>query len=163
VDEITIPLTQGQMTVIDATDYPLISGHNWWAQKVDGGFYAVTKIRQPDGRRRAVQMQRLLMGDPPGLNVDHRNRDTLDNRRANLRVATDSQNKANTPRYRNNRSGFKGVYWKPRHRQWEVQIRHHGRCHFLGYFRTAEEAARAYDAGARELHGAFARCNFPDG
>src|SRR5215203_2885702 len=103
-----IPLTQGQETIFDDADWPLIAAHTWWAMRAPSGdYYAATKIRQPDGRRRVVQMQRLLLGDPPGRKVDHISRDTLDNRRENLRVATHSQNKTNSRLYRNNTTGLR--------------------------------------------------------
>lgn len=162
---VTIPLTQGQAAVIDDADAALIARYHWWAAKRPHTYYAVTKIKVTPGRRgrrRILHMHQLIMGDPPGMQVDHVNRDGLDNRRANLRVATQSQNKANSGRYRNNASGFKGVYWRRSHQQWEAQITHQGRRYHLGYFRSPEDAARAYDAKARQLHGAFASCNFPE-
>jgi len=96
------------------------------------------------------------------VQVDHESRDGLDNRRHNLRLATCSQNKANTTRYDTNRSGFKGVYWKAKRHLWEAQICHQGVLHYLGYFTSAEDAARAYDRQARALFGSFACCNFPN-
>lgn len=157
-----IPLTQGQATLIDDADWPLVAPRNWWATRTPSGdYYATTKIRQPDGRRRVVHMQRLLMGDPTGRKVDHVSRDTLDNRRENLRVATDSQNKTNSRLYRNNSTGLRGVRnWNDgRALPWYAQISRDGRKRYLGSFLTAEEASAAYDAAARALHGEYATTN----
>jgi len=159
---ISIILTQGQVTIIDESDAERVNQHKWWAMRTPSGYYAATKIRDASGKRRVVQMQRFLLDEPVGFHVDHISGDTLDNRRTyNLRLATRSQNKANGRAYANNSSGFKGVYWAPRHKKWHAQIRHARHLYDLGYFDCPEDAARAYDAKAREVHGPFARCNFP--
>lgn len=87
--------------------------------------------------------------------VDHRNGDGLDNRRANLRPATAAQNAANQQLSIANTTGYKGVslYRNGRFRA-SIQRRH------LGYFDTAADAARAYDAAALDLFGDFAHLNF---
>lgn len=159
---VEFPLTQGKVTLIDAADLALVSTRHWWAVRNSTGFYATCKRKLPDGRWNLLHMQRFLMGEPEEMQIDHRNRDTLDNRRENLRIATKSQNKANTIRYRNNASGFKGVYWNKRQQAWVAQVRHAGQLFHLGQFATAEDGAHAYDAKARKLHGDFARCNFPE-
>lgn len=89
----------------------------------------------------------------PDLQVDHRNNDNTDNRIANLRLATASQNMANRPSRRN---GPKGAF---RHTNggWTSRIGHHGRVIHLGTFQTEEEAAAAYAEAARRYHGDFAR------
>lgn len=161
---IEIALTQGQFALIDDQDGPVVLAHKWWAAKSKVGYYAQTKIRLGPGRWRVIQMQKLIMNPPPGYEVDHVSMDGCDNRRENLRVCTHSQNKANNDGYRARAGGherrYKGVY--QRGTRWTAQVRHRGRLYPLGSFRTAEEAARAYDAKARELFGEFAGCNFPD-
>lgn len=111
-----------------------------------------------------LSMHRLVVGAEPGQQVDHVNRDGLDNRRANLRLATNGQNRANSRSA--SASGYKGVYRVPNKGvyrttdKWRAQIRAGGRIIHLGYFGDAETAARAYDAAAREYFGEFARGNF---
>lgn len=96
--------------------------------------------------------------------IDHANGDPTDNRFCNLRLATRSQNQMNRgpDRTRSNRGKYKGVWWHKRRSLWRVAIRANGKVTHLGFFKTQEEAARAYDAMAKEHHGEFARFNFPD-
>jgi len=85
------------------------------------------------------------------------NRNGLDNRRANLRLATRSENLRNRAVHCNNTSGYRGVRWKPARRKWVANITLNGQQHHLGYHATPEAAHQAYCAAARELHGEFAR------
>ena len=91
--------------------------------------------------------------------VDHENRIRDDNRLSNLRAATRSQNNSNTRHYSNNTIGFRGV-WRNGNR-WAATIRYNHKQKYLGNYETPEKAAQAYDAAARQLHGAFATLNFP--
>jgi hypothetical protein len=163
---VSIPLTKGKVAVIDADDLPLVQGYCWQAQSAHtrSGWYAVTNWRErTDGGvliSRSTPMHALILGTKPGLEIDHIDRDGLNNTRANLRHATHAQNKANCAPYRTNTSGYKGV---SRHkRRWRALISYGGRPHYIGLYATAEEAARAYDAKAREVFDEFAGCNFPD-
>lgn len=111
-------------------------------------------------------MQHILdRGLLTGEEVDHINMDTLDNRRANLRIANRTQQRANQQKRRDAvMSCFKGVYKMPklrsgqsRKKPWQVRCgRHH-----IGYYATEIEAAVAYDRAARTVFGEFARTNFP--
>jgi hypothetical protein len=93
-------------------------------------------------------------GEWPSGQLDHINRKRDDNRIANLRIATDSQNKANKLAQANNSSGIKGVY--KRYRRWTAQICVQGRRLNLGAFATSDEASAAYQAAARQHFGEFA-------
>lgn len=104
-------------------------------------------------------MHLSVMGHPYGMKTDHVNRNTLDNRRSNLRVCTHSQNLANSVRAINNRSGKKGVCWKKENNKWCVQIGYHGVRTHVGYYDSIEDAAMAYDNKAKELFGEFAYIN----
>ena len=88
----------------------------------------------------------------PEALIDHMNQDKLDNRIANLRLATISQNRQNMTKYRSNTSGFKGVHWFKATSRWQAQIKHEGRRYHLGFFKNAEDAAAAYRTAAARLH-----------
>lgn len=103
----------------------------------------------------------IVHGREPKVHIDHINGDKADNRIVNLREADASENKYNIGIRTDNKSGYKGVHWFRERGRWIAGIRCQGKSQHLGYFDTPEEAARAYDAAARELHGAFAWLNFP--
>lgn len=97
------------------------------------------------------------MEPPAGIDIDHRDGNSLNNRRANLRLATHAQNQHNRKAYATNTSGYKGVsYYRPTGK-WVARIELKGKCKGLGYFFTPEAAHAAYIAAAKELHGEFAR------
>jgi hypothetical protein len=158
-----IQLTRGKVAVVDDEDYALVCGVPWVAAEKRGKFYAQRSVG-PRGARKTVAMARLIMNAGPGLVVDHRDGNTLDNRRANLRLATNAQNVANQRRARPAASGFKGVrhrhHWKLK-KPWCAEIDANGKHIHLGYFATAEEAAAAYDRAAVEHFGEFASTNAP--
>ena len=93
----------------------------------------------------------------PEGDIDHINGDGYDNRIANLRVATRTENNGNMRRPKHNTSGLKGAYWDKRAGKWLAQIKHRRQQHHLGFYDTAEEAHAAYCAAAARLHGDFAR------
>src|ERR1035437_2353458 len=99
----TIPLTQGQVALVDDSDFEELTKYRWYARRnKNGAFYAARSCPVPRGRK--LYMHRaLLLGVPE---VDHVNRNTLDNQRHNLRPATHSQNLHNIERPRDNTSGF---------------------------------------------------------
>lgn len=95
-------------------------------------------------------------GEWPAATIDHRDHDPMNNAFANLRCATQSEQRWNMRKPRRNTSGFKGVVWIKPDRIWGAQIGHKGDHHWLGRFDTPEAAHAAYCAAAREMHGQFA-------
>jgi HNH endonuclease/AP2 domain len=116
---------------------------------------------QVEGKRyKAHQLAWLIaLGEwpPAGLEIDHKNRNPLDNRLSNLRLVTKSQNQWNRDADRRNASGFKGVSKHACGNRWAAEIKAHGKRHRLGLFKTPEEAAAAYQRAAAELHGEYGR------
>ncbi len=154
-----IEITRGLSAIVDDEDYDLVAHRRWQAKPA---------VRQVEGKtawyaqaqfdRRTVFMHRLILGAEKGQEVDHINGNGLDNRRANLRFCNRSQNSANTRRDPP-KSGFRGVYSDKR--LWAARISINGRRRSLGMFEDPADAARAYDAAAKEAFGEFATLNFP--
>lgn len=89
--------------------------------------------------------------------VDHCNSDGTDNRWSNLRESTAGQNAANRSLMKKRQGQLKGAHWHQGSRTWRSEITFQGKRHYLGTFRTAEEAAQAYASKAQEFHGTFAK------
>jgi hypothetical protein len=106
-------------------------------------------------------MHRLLLGLGPRQRVDHEDGDGLNNRRSNLRKASNGQNQHNRKKHAKKTSKFKGVSWCKLRRNWRVQLDYKGEVIRLGRFNIEREAALAYDIAAREKYGRFGRFNFP--
>lgn len=159
-----IPLTRGYFATIDAADAPLVRRFKWRVQlptKRCRKFYAVSQTGTCRADKRGILMHRLLMGEPAGLKVDHIDGDGLNNSRGNLRLATNAQNIAAQHRSRAGcTSKYRGVCVDERG-GWRAQIMARGVKENIGVFGSEEEAARAYDAAAKRLHGEFASLNFP--
>jgi hypothetical protein len=98
---------------------------------------------------------------PKGFQIDHRCRNKSCYNIEHLRLATNTQNRANQAKRSGCASRFKGVVWAKPCQQWKAQIRAGGRVRFLGYFNDECEAAQAYDRASLELHGEFSVLNFP--
>ncbi len=148
-----VPLSQGLVALVDDGDFECVSGLRWCAMRHNSGrFYA-----QATKAGRKVLMHRLILDAPPGLDVDHANQDTLDNRRCNIRLATRSQNEQNRKKT-HGRSRYKGVWWHKG--KWVAGLRQAGRLTYLGRFIEEVDAALAYDLAALQRFGDFARCNF---
>lgn len=161
---IEIPLTRGQVAIVDDIDGDLAS-FNWYAGRRGKllKFVARRTISTIKGKKITGLMHRDILSrmlDRPLLpseQVDHKDLNTLNNRRENLRLATGGQNQRNKGRLRSNTSGFKGVYFCKRDNKWRATIHKDSKRFCLGSFNTPEEAHDAYCKAAKELHGEFAR------
>jgi hypothetical protein len=158
-----IPLTKGQVAIVDAQDFNLGIEHRWRAKwdKSTKGFYAYANIKK-DGRWTTKAMHRVIAGAGDRETVDHINRNTLDNQKSNLRIVTRSQSSMNRKNnFSNSQSGFRGVVPVKRKNceRWLAQIRLEGKLIYIGIFPSKTEAAKAYNSKALELFGTFAVLN----
>lgn len=156
-----VPLSRGLFAAIDRADADIVGRYNWCALKAKNTWYAVRKRPRGEEGTTHELMHQAIMPPEPGFLTDHWDGNGLDNRRANLRYAVYGQNAANSRRPATNTSGFKGAFWNRQRNCWFASITVDGRTKYLGRFASAEAAARAYDAKAKEVHGDFARLNFP--
>lgn len=147
--------TRGVEALVSDVDYARLVQHRWWPyeSKQNGLTYVYTQIK-----RKTFWMHRMITGCPRTMQVDHQDRDGLNNQRPNLRIASPVQNGANREGW--GLSGLKGVYRDGR--SWRARITYDGELMNLGSHPTKEAAARAYDQKAFELFGEFAFLNFRD-
>lgn len=169
LDGVKLKISAGRFAIVDPEDYEWLAAKPWsfWvvANKTVG--YAA-RVEIVDGKRVKCPMHRVIAQHygwyTDGCDIDHINGDRLDNRKCNLRVATRRQNAANRGTNKNNKSGYKGVnLYDPVRMVWRAQIMHNGKKISLGYYRTAEEAALAYNHAAKEYFGEFAHQNKVEG
>ena len=159
-----IALTQGKYAIVDPDDYHKLNKHKWQAAKVYSKFYAVRGGPAPDGKKhKTYRMHREVAHTPDGLECDHINGNSLDNRKANLRSATRQQNCWNSRKRRpKSLSKYKGVSYSARGRPWKAMLTVSGKWTYLGSFNSEIEAAKAYDKAAKKYFKEFAALNFPD-
>lgn len=149
-----IPLTKGFVALVDDDDYEELARHKWCV----GSEPRAIKAMRRKGKER-VYMHREIMAPRPEMQIDHINHNTLDNRRANLRICTQTQNQGNRRKQSGCSSQFKGVYWDKNARKWRAQIGGHRQHKYLGLFKDEIEAARAYNKEAFARFREFALLN----
>lgn len=157
-----IILTQNQVAIIDDEDYSFISKYKWCAVKKESGYYArrnASKEELLKGYKSKIYMHREIMAATSEEYVDHKNHNTLDNQKNNLRKCTASENCRNARMSKNNTSGFKGVSWHKNKKKWVSSIKVDGKSIHLGVFDSPIKAARTYDEAALQYFGEFAKIN----
>lgn len=144
-----IKLTKGKRTMVDNEDFEKLSQYKWC--------YAIYAIRGKKGEKGAWKMHWDIMGKPKnGLQIDHINGNKLDNRRKNLRVVTDQQNKCNRGKISSNTSGYKGVTWRKDRKTWHAQIQINRKVIHLGHYKSKLQAYKKYCEACIKYHGEFA-------
>jgi hypothetical protein len=159
-----VPLTQGYEAIIDASDVELVNCWNWFVYKKRSASTAYAyrnglRAVRPDGSREnvTIPMHRVIMAAPVGMEVDHIDRNGLNNRRDNLRLVTKSQNQHNRAISSNNTSGYKGVFKHKASGKWLSEINVAGKQLYLGLFDTPEDAYAAYCSASVQFHGDYGR------
>lgn len=147
-----IEMAGGHFALVDDEDFATVSLYRWSGK---AGYARATIY--VDGRKKCLYMHRLIMGAGPGQMVDHRDMNGLNNQRSNLRFCSKSENMHNC-RGRKSRKDtipYKGVNRSKL--RYNAMIRVRGVRHYLGHFRTAEEARDAYNAAERRFFGEFSQ------
>lgn len=158
-----IHLTKSYYCLVDIQDWKWLSKWRWTAS--EGGRkdkrYVYATRQKATGRApgRTELMHREITNAAKGQQVDHLNHNTLDNRRANLRIGTHAENCQNRRKLNGCQSRFKGVTRCSGSSTWQASVKHQGKRIHLGCFKTEEEAARARDAAVVKYH-ANATLNF---
>ena len=158
----TIPLTQGKFAIVDDEDFEKLNVHKWHLQKSANFYYYAVRRKNIRGKEIAIYMHREILGLRPTDNqvVDHIDHEGLNNRRFNIRICTNQENRMNSKHNKNSLSKFKGVSWHKHRRKWYASIKVNGRSQHLGSFDSEIEAAKVYDSKAKKLCGEFACTNF---
>lgn len=153
-----VPLSRGHVSLVDDSDYHRVEKHKWHLLITeDRKKYAVSSVRK-NGVNGVIYLHRFILMAKKGEMVDHRDtKNTLDNRRANLRFADKYQNCWNQ-KIKKSKSGYKGVS-KNGKNGWAAGIGKHKRVYYLGTFPSPREAAVAYNTAARAMFGEYAFLN----
>jgi hypothetical protein len=155
-----IKLTKGQFAIVDDDLFEYLNQFKWFANLQGKKFYARTNIPNKKGKRGSMLMHRLILNMLNSkLQVDHLNHLTLDNRKCNLRICTQSENLQNCNKYNNNTSGYKGVTYNKINKKWQASIGVNKAKIYIGSFIDPIDAARAYNEAALKYHGEFAHIN----
>lgn len=151
---VEIRLSNGKISICDDSDYAVLSQHKWHEHS---GGYAMRHGRNAAGEKRSYYMHRDILGLKGKEECDHINGDKLDNRRANLREATRSDQIVNSfPSRPNGSCLWRGVYLRKSGRyqkKWRVRLIKNGQAYYGGSFTTSRMVALAYNKLALEHFG----------
>lgn len=170
-------LQRGIVALIDDDDWDRVTRFKWYAKLIPHyatpSYHVMRCIKNPNGNWTTTSLHRFITNCPKGLQVDHLNHDTLDNRKSNLRICTHAENLRNRrpfPRHRQRRfysnnprrcCDYRGVTPNRNPKKpFRARIKVNKKDIHLGQFETAKEAAHAFDQKARELGWTWA-LNFP--
>lgn len=136
--------------LIDIEDVEKCKKYKWRRR---GARYVVASL----SKSKNLYLHHLIFSE--NCMIDHRSGNTMDNRKANLRKCTHSENLRNTGKQKRNKSGYKGVSWNTQHGKWVAQIACSKQHYYLGEFDDRISAAEAYNKAAIKLHGKFVKLN----
>ena len=136
-------------TKVDDEDFEILSKYPWYSTSKKNRLTYVEN-------KKLGKLHRFIMGYPFKKEVDHKNGDTLDNQRKNLRICLKFQNMANMKIIDRNKSGFKNIKEKPKGR-YEVSFKNNCKTIYIGTFLSLNDAIKARDKAVKKIRGEFAR------
>jgi len=147
------------IALVDDEDFDLVSRFHWVKKRVPNSdiIYA-RNVKRMGKFTKEIRMHRLILNPKPDEEIDHIDRNGLNNQKYNLRLSLDGENQINRIS-KTGSSRFKGVYFNKDVNKWAAQIQSKGKNHWLGCYDDEFEAAMVYDVAARKLFGEVARCN----
>jgi len=158
-----IKLTRGKYAIVDVEDFERLNQYKWHCTHYG---YAQRAVYDKTGKGRkqtGIYMHKLICPATKGMIVDHINRNCRDNRKANLRVATQKQNVWNRKFLRRGgKTHYNGIRWDKNRKKWQVRLTINGRRESFGYYADETEAAKAYDRVAKKYRGEYACLNFSE-
>lgn len=146
-----LPLTRGKFTKVDDKDYVYLNQFKWRIS--DRGYVERTCYI---GSKHNIRLHTILLKPVAGKEVDHKDRDKLNNQRDNLRLATRAQQVQNCRKHKNTSSRFKGLCWCKTYNKWRVGIRVDKKLIYLGRFDNEIEGYLRYCQAAKKYFGEFA-------
>lgn len=160
-----IKTNAGDHIFVSPEDYDYLSKFTWFlrSSKTKGRlvvkWYPVRVTPRPN--RKQIIISREIMNCPKSMVVDHINGNTLDNRRSNLRIVTQSENSMNMTKSKSSRmtSKYKGVSWSIKEKRWIAKIKKMRKSKYLGSYKCEKNAAKAYNKSAIEMFGQYAKLN----
>lgn len=144
-----IKLNQGKYALVDDEDYVWLNSFKWYYSQ---GYARKNQWLAIEKRYVVISMARLVNQTPPGYETDHKNLDTLDNRKDNLRTVTHQQNNFNKVFNKNNTTGHRGVHWDKRTKRWYSRIMRDRKSIHLGYFGDISDAIRVRKQAEKIYH-----------
>mgnify|MGYP003392956036 CR=1 FL=1 len=155
-----IKLPNNLFTMVDDEDFEIINKFKWNCSTNRSKLPYVQRYTPFLNKKRScIKLHRQIMSAKEGQYVDHINGNSLDNRKVNLRICTNKENSRNSRISRNNTSGYKGVIWNKRNKNWRARIGLEGKMFDLGSYKNKEDAAKAYNDGAIKYYGEYANLN----
>jgi hypothetical protein len=161
-----IQLTQQQFAIVDENRCADLNRFQWCAVFAPdtNSFYAARGVPGPNGKTRTVKMHHYILKPRKGYEVDHINKNTLDNRLCNLREVSKRENAINRTLRSDNKSGVTGVHKNKKLNKWCVTVStDNGEKSYQGLFTSLEEASEARLAAVKRHYGEYAplRENLP--
>lgn len=148
-------LTKGHKAIVDNSVFSIVSKNKWYADvKKNGAVYAARSVMDK-GKKKKIYLHHIVVGRKEGMVCDHKNGNTLDNRKCNLRLCSHRENIRNSKMNINNKSGFIGVRLHPQKRKWQAYIVIDGKWTHLGYFILKEDAAKIRAAIEKKMNWRF--------